>query len=705
MKTTIEGAPAGNHTVLITSDFNVTGVVNIPTNVNIELKSDSNRNTLTRAVGYTGRFFNLGTANSSLSITNLVIDGNKANVSAASRGEIFYLHNATTALTIGNNTIIKNQSKTSSGHGAVVYIDNDGGSLVGNGGTLIIEGNAEIFDNVTQDGIIYVQSIDATTIIRGDVKFSNNAAMSNAASSNAGLMINYGKATITDNVEISGCTARENIGVIWNHYTGVMTISGNVKIHDNSTTSMAGIANNNVLTIKDNVKIYNNTATTGQTGAITSFRYSASYPAASGQVTLNLLDNVEIYNNKAQTFGGGVSNSTASELNISGNVKIHDNEAMAAAGIYNIYRMTMGGNAELYNNRATGDPANTYSNGGGMRLAGIDNQTIIKDNVKIYNNETLNNTDGGAIFIGSSVVNPVQILGNVQITGNTAAKDGGGIYTQEYVDLVVAQDVIFNNNQASVGYNVNLPVVDPTNYAIYQNNILVPNNTWTTSRIYGYNNYDINYAGETPAYVVRYDANGGSGAVPEDRAYTIGDSVQVNFNTIPTKKGYVFKGWSINNDDQTPTYSKDGTTTFVMPERDVGLYAIWEKESVIKETYTIKYHGNRNTGGQVPIDNRKYARGEKVKILGSGTLVKKDYKFIGWNTKIDGHGKMYQPQDMLTIEGNVILYAQWKSLPVEQKQKSAPILPDTGNDSLLITGILLMLGTGMVVPIIRKNNN
>lgn len=49
--------------------------------------------------------------------------------------------------------------------------------------------------------------------------------------------------------------------------------------------------------------------------------------------------------------------------------------------------------------------------------------------------------------------------------------------------------------------------------------------------------------------------------------------------------------------------------------------------------------------------------------INSATPVKKGCKFLGWNTKEDGSGKIYQPGDLYDVNqdgGNATLYAQWE---------------------------------------------
>lgn len=82
---------------------------------------------------------------------------------------------------------------------------------------------------------------------------------------------------------------------------------------------------------------------------------------------------------------------------------------------------------------------------------------------------------------------------------------------------------------------------------------------------------------EQPEYTVTYIGNGATGGdVPVDPAnpYHAGDLVTVLGNTGGlTRLGYVFAGWSMGPDSAGPLYRAG--STFVMPARDIVLYAAW----------------------------------------------------------------------------------------------------------------------------------
>ncbi|MFA6160285.1 MAG: InlB B-repeat-containing protein [Parcubacteria group bacterium] len=137
--------------------------------------------------------------------------------------------------------------------------------------------------------------------------------------------------------------------------------------------------------------------------------------------------------------------------------------------------------------------------------------------------------------------------------------------------------------------------------------------TYTVS----FQNYDTT---ELKSETVNY---GGSATAPAD----------------PTRTGYTFTGWDI-------AYNNVTTDLTVTAE-----YSI--------DTYTITYNGNDNTEGTVPADQTKTYAVDLTLQTNSGTLVKTNYTFAGWNTQADGGGTDYAEGATYTTNTALTLYAKW----------------------------------------------
>ncbi|MDD6763782.1 MAG: InlB B-repeat-containing protein [Clostridiales bacterium] len=91
-------------------------------------------------------------------------------------------------------------------------------------------------------------------------------------------------------------------------------------------------------------------------------------------------------------------------------------------------------------------------------------------------------------------------------------------------------------------------------------------------------------------YTVKFDANGGSGG-PSSITKVEGETKQLP-TTIPTKKGYTFKGWNLEKDGSSSSYKAGGN---IGKNSSVTLYAQWEATKYsIDYTYNGGFANNPN---------------------------------------------------------------------------------------------------------------
>lgn len=115
------------------------------------------------------------------------------------------------------------------------------------------------------------------------------------------------------------------------------------------------------------------------------------------------------------------------------------------------------------------------------------------------------------------------------------------------------------------------------------------------------------------------------------------------------------------------TFSTTGQTSFtVTSTKRYYLQKLTVNYKTTGSTYTVTYNANGATGGDVPTDGTAYSSGATVTVkANTGSLVKTDYTFTGWNTQNDGEGTHYAASGSatFTISSDVTLYAEWsKSL-------------------------------------------
>ena len=80
-------------------------------------------------------------------------------------------------------------------------------------------------------------------------------------------------------------------------------------------------------------------------------------------------------------------------------------------------------------------------------------------------------------------------------------------------------------------------------------------------------------------YTVSYNANGGYGAPPSQIKYYKGNLTLSQ--SIPTRSGYIFRGWAATSSAQSPAYQPGGIYT---ADSDITLYAVWQTS-----THTVTF--------------------------------------------------------------------------------------------------------------------
>ena len=181
------------------------------------------------------------------------------------------------------------------------------------------------------------------------------------------------------------------------------------------------------------------------------------------------------------------------------------------------------------------------------------------------------------------------------------------------------------------------------------------NNSYTrpgTSSATKYNGYSVRCLANTAkTFTLTYDANGGSNAP----AAETGSSVNLYTFTVtdaePTHSTASFVGWSFDANATTPDYVADDEVSTTNP--NITLYAIWDRLCE-----GICYDGNGATAGTM--DEQTATGGSEV-TLDASNFSRPGFGFAGWNTRADGAGTLYGPNETITMpaSGTLWLYATW----------------------------------------------
>lgn len=199
----------------------------------------------------------------------------------------------------------------------------------------------------------------------------------------------------------------------------------------------------------------------------------------------------------------------------------------------------------------------------------------------------------------------------------------------------------------------------------------------------GNRNYTAHY--EIINYDIDYVLDGGTldPGLTNPTTYNVNDTITLN---EPSKSGYVFNGWKLNNEGDPIK-----NISFSNEIGDKTYYADYTKLSYLIE---FKKNDSAATGS---MDNEVMDVGV-AKALSKNLYVKEGYKFDGWYLNKEGTGTKYEDEEIvvdLALSGTVKLYAQWreattavfdtgKKVNIKMKQLSGIANPtqDTVNSSI-----------------------
>ena len=97
-------------------------------------------------------------------------------------------------------------------------------------------------------------------------------------------------------------------------------------------------------------------------------------------------------------------------------------------------------------------------------------------------------------------------------------------------------------------------------------------------------------------YTVSYNANGGSGA-PESQRKLQGAALTLS-ETVPTRDGFIFKGWAESAGAAEAQYQPGGSFT---ADADTTLYAVWEKDASYVGAITVGTITRARPGTEVTV--------------------------------------------------------------------------------------------------------
>ena len=196
------------------------------------------------------------------------------------------------------------------------------------------------------------------------------------------------------------------------------------------------------------------------------------------------------------------------------------------------------------------------------------------------------------------------------------------------------------------------------------------------------------------SYTIKFDANGGEGAVPKSIEAKSGEEI-----TLPkaelTRTGYDFKGWNTSADGKGKDYADSAKVkNLAMKEgATVTLYAKW----VLAGNWSIGYELNGDEAN--PAENAESNPAEYNIEIASVTLADPSrtfYEFAGWYDNAEFAGEKLSGWKAGERTGDITLYAKWtitqasvaeaiKNIPADGKVHTVVLVGEISED--IITAI------------------
>lgn len=304
------------------------------------------------------------------------------------------------------------------------------------------------------------------------------------------------------------------------------------------------------------------------------------------------------------------------------------------------------------------------------------------------------NTDGSEFVkiknVSSSNTQLMQIkdIQEDQIIAEIQNKKKLNLYTVHYdtnnmsnVTNMPVDQVKTENVDLSIDANV--PIAEGYNFKGWNTKADGTGKTYNPNDIYNLNEDVILYAQWN--YIIKYDANApvndkgieiGSMPlnIPSDQYEELDNEAIIDDSSIyaqlPMIEGYKFKEWNTKADGTGQSYKQDD---LYKDKKGITLYAIWQYEITYDENKPLDENGNEiqanvsNMPSNPQVEIATSKAGTASAIVASTktnpevpSIDVEKYVFKEWNTKADGTGESYNPNDIYIGNKNITFYAIWE---------------------------------------------
>lgn len=321
------------------------------------------------------------------------------------------------------------------------------------------------------------------------------------------------------------------------------------------------------------------------------------------------------------------------------NGKVRSNQAEKGGGVFVLATDFTMQNSEISEN-STWEALVCY--GGGVYLA---DGTFTMQSGKINENSAVS---GGGVYVseGSFTMETGQINGNTTYGLENPLCDGGGVY--------VSKDSSFVMKGGEICWNA------VNSWAMYSQGggVLVYGGTFKVSGSVKILN---NYRSGAPnnVYLKTNEHYGVSESIVqiEGLLTDAADTIGISTSNAPTEATSLtvaqgIGAYTISESDFGKFISDiGGTLTLTGNKIDLS-------EPPTSYLIFLSYHPNGGSGSQ-PSSAIVEGMPNNMTVASGDNFTRTNCSFVGWNTKADGSGTPYQPEEVLTLTQNTILYAQW----------------------------------------------
>ena len=189
-------------------------------------------------------------------------------------------------------------------------------------------------------------------------------------------------------------------------------------------------------------------------------------------------------------------------------------------------------------------------------------------------------------------------------------------------------------------------------------------------------------------YTVHYDITDSETTIP-DQTFIFDNPNGDTISTIkPVRKGYTFAGWRYD-DTEDSSFFKLFNPGDKIPSGygDFTLHAMW-----VANGYHVTFEGNGADSGTM--SDEAFTYDDNAKSLTANSFARNGYRFVGWNTKVDGSGQSYSDAQAVKnlSEGGETILVNTDSLQFNQ------IRNDSNSTSFINTSVkdLNSLTSGVV---------